>query len=43
MAALPRKRDSQLIFGVRGQHGPPINVLLIPPLAGLRFLDRSAP
>jgi hypothetical protein len=38
----PLARDSHLILYIRVQHRPPINILLIPPLAGLRFLDRPA-
>ena len=41
MAALPRRAgfESRLYY-TKGHHSPPVNVQLIPPLAGLRFLDR---
>ena len=36
----PLVRDSHLILLIRVQHSPPVNIQLIPPLAGLRFPDR---
>ena len=43
MAALPRKRDSHLIFLIRVQHRPPINAHIPMYAENNDFLDRPAP